>query len=211
MRASFLFTLSIFSYYFIEIPFRTKTKPYHIKLFIASIIVLVSFSGLIALGEILPLNHAKYQTKAHPYRGGFKVSKHIDDPLSIQGDKKQPDILVVGSSHARMYNATLLLIAEQHNLTIAFLTFDGQLGRLHQSNEIAYEDHKKFDVKRMETIQRLKPKIIFFNEFYINQFSKSEDFIDKYIHTFSTFLKHSAHIITMAPHPLAGTSKNLPK
>lgn len=156
---------------------------------------------MITYSKIEPL--PEYIFKDGGYATDF-TSNINDLPHTLNYNKMNPlslDIIVIGSSHARMYYDVVNTIAEEHKLNVTHFSVNAHTAIKSKSSSNT-QFSKNFYNKRSDFLENNKARIILVGERYIGTYGTMKtDFKSEYLNFFKSLLKNSDKVITLESPP----------
>ena len=202
--------LASFSYHLIETPFRSKTKPLRIYLTGAAALFAVTLPVHFNYVESGGLPEAiafiddpeastrgwEFDAKARIAEGGIRINVE---------EGESPQVVLLGSSHARMFSKAFHDFAEESDLSLALLG-GAKLG--------ITEDEDPLTEKRLEVLQNWRPKAVFVAGRWEAE-AENPDFEELLRASLMRIAANCDHCVVLAQVPLAQTNrrsgKNLKK
>ncbi|WDE98208.1 acyltransferase family protein [Lentisphaera profundi] len=206
------FFCSITSYHFIENPIRRSRYKYTSKLIFTVLILVFCVSFAIKKDFIVNTDNSTY-TAGHNSQQKYELVHHWKDGPLIFG-KDSPQVVLIGSSHARMYAPIIHEICEELNISSAYFTASGTSAPFvsefydPKNVKIGGNDRSEYDEIKRKNLALWKPNIIITIDRY-EEFFSDPNIEQIYKLYFSELNKYSSNIITLEQIPIAGTASNL--
>jgi peptidoglycan/LPS O-acetylase OafA/YrhL len=197
-----IFTLSIFSYHFIETPLRYRTQKSGQIFLVSSLCVFLSCIPIVLLkSSPLLKNLGNIDEKASLSRGyEYEATDSLlinKTGLYFKANANSPHICLVGSSHARVLAPALHSFCKEHNLSFSSLATSG-VGIVLNNDEF---DGGKIYNARSKYIEKYNPDIILVAGMWSSEI-KNPKFHSEFFSAISEFSNWTKAVVVLSQIPM---------
>jgi hypothetical protein len=167
------------SYYYVERPFRRPAFPLRSG---KGFLVMGGFTGLMLVavtvwaGRVTSLERPAFDRPPFTAQQYSAAKDEVWRRGGVVLGTVPPELVVIGSSHAIMYGATVESIAQEQGRGVAFLCMGNTFGRFAFPGDDAIhrdgiaKDRAAFDVVRMKCLEEWRPKVVLWFDRWENQY-----------------------------------------
>lgn len=202
------------SYFLVEKPFRRPAFPLWSR---KGAVISGTFACLVAVALAVPagwLRSFAEPSFGTPVFTGQEYSAEHGEQWRSGGvivGGAPPEIVVIGSSHAIMYGATVADIAQEQDRGVAFLCMGNAFGRFHSEGDNAIfrdgmaAEREEFDAARMRYLKGWKPECVLWFGRWENQLEiLGEGEFDRVIRkNLQLVLEHAERVVLTTQVPFA--------